>query len=350
MKKRIIFSIFALCASLSAETNNQIDNGYGKKDVEHGKFFYDENVKKEQPEPETINIEKGDGVVQVLTEILKELKSQKEEMKKIKYTLNPNEPKMMTNSKGEPCLSNSNADCFDIPVITEGRNMPALFNFIKEPNEENAKTWLQLQAKLFNHYTQMGFALKFASLNGDENTYPVNALNIYTSPKDNITADLYLDRILEILDEKKDEIGTLLFLGKSKKIDEHWGKSSLAMTAFKKGKYFNIAVIFDTIETKNEYDEYYNNLNDKELVTIYKALPKAVSDKIFDKYNITLTPTAVAIYKTKDKEISSVIERGYITQNNLLHNYQNFLVYNKIVEPKEFHSAKIWDAHIEETK
>lgn len=348
MKKTIFISLFtSVC--MFAQTNNQIDNGYKKEDIERGKFFYDEN--QNQVEQTTIQKDgKKSDTNQILIEILNELKSQKKEIQNVKHQINPNEPKMIVNTKGEPCLSNSSADCFDIPVITEGRNVPALFNFIKEPNEENAKIWLQLQAKLFNHYSQMGFALKFASLNGDENTYPVNALNIYTSPKDNITADLYKDRILEILNEKSNEIGTIIFLGKSKKIDEHWGKSSLAMTAFKKGKYFNIAVAFDSNETKAEYDLFYSNILDKELKDIYFSLPKVVSEKVFQKYKITLTPTAVAVYKNKDKEISSVIERGYITQNNLIHNYQNFLVYNKIVEPKEFHSAKIWNANIKENK
>lgn len=350
MKNYLLFSLALSFSTLFAETNNQIDNGYVKKDVERGKFFYDENIKKPEVEPEIIKLDKNQNSNLILIEMLKELKEQRQELQKIKYTLNPNEPKMISNSKGEPCLSNTSAECMDIPVIMEGRNMPALYNFIKEPTEENAKIWLQLQAKLFNHYSQMGFALKFASLNGDENTYPVNALNIYTSPKDNITAELYKDRILEILNEKNNEIGTMLFLGKSKKIDEHWGKSSVAMTAYKKGKYFNIAVVFDTQETKATYDEYYRTLKDTELTKIYNSLPKVVSDKLFQKYKITLTPTAVAVYKTKDKEISSVIERGYITQNNLLHDYENFLVYNKIVEPKEFHSAKIWNANIEENK
>ena len=217
MRKIFVLSII-LSSFLVAQTNNQIDNGYEKKDVETGKHFYDD----EQSQVEENKVEitdkdiKNNTTNKILLEIVKELKTQRKELEQIKKTLNPNEPRMIVNSKGEKCLSNSTPDCMDIPVIQEGRNMPALYNFIKEPNEENAKNWLQVQAKLFNHYSQMGFALKFAALNGDENTYPVNALNIYGSPKENITSELYKDKILKILDDQKNELGTMVFLGKSR--------------------------------------------------------------------------------------------------------------------------------------
>lgn len=348
--------LFALSIVLSsflvAQTNNQIDNGYIKKDVEKGKHFYDdsqsEDVEKNVGITEKDSKDnKSNSTNKILLEIVKELKSQRKELEEIKKTLNPNEPRMIVNSKGEKCLSNSTPDCMDIPVIQEGRNMPALYNFIKEPNEENAKNWLQVQAKLFNHYSQMGFALKFAALNGDENTYPVNALNIYGTPKENITSDLYKDKILKILDDKKNELGTMVFLGKSKKIEDHWGKNAIGLLGFKKGTYYNIALVFDSIETKRDYDEYYKKINDQDLKKVYETYPKVISEPLFKKYAINVTPSAVAVYKSKDKEISSVIERGYLTQSSLIHSYENFLVYNKIVDPKEFHSAQIWNVELE---
>ncbi len=349
MKNKIFLSI-VLSVSLFSQTNNQIDNGYIQKDVEKGKHFYDESQKVEEEKNVEITLKdsKNNTSDKILLEILKELKNQRRDLEDIKRIMNPNEPKMIVNSKGEKCLANSSADCIDIPVIQEGRNMPALFNFIKEPTDANAKNWLQVQAKLFNHYSQMGFALKFAALNGDENTYPVNALNIYGTPKENMTNELYKDRILEILDEKRNELGTMVFLGKSKKIEEHWGKSAISMLAFKKGSYFNIALVFDNANTKKEYDDYYKKTNDLDLKKVYETLPKVVNEQLFNKYKINVTPTAVAVYKQKDKEaVSSVIERGYLTQTSLVHNYENFLVYNKIVEPKEFHSAKIWNVDLE---
>ncbi|MFX4240192.1 hypothetical protein ACOL3H_06800 [Aliarcobacter butzleri] len=360
MKKIILSLCTAMLVVSYAETYNKIDKQYKREDVEHGLHFYDENK-----EDEKVKITKEDALVEnpkmskkpdtneLLTQIVILLQQQKEELrelKEIKKAINPNEPRMIQNEKGEMCLSNSSVDCFDIPVIQEGRNVPVLHDFIKEPNEQTAKKWLLYQAKLFNHYMNMGYSLKFAALNGDENDYPVNALNIYGSPKDNITAELYKDRILQILDEKRSELGTMIFLGKSANMEEQWGKISLATTAFKKGKYFNIAVVFDSDKTKKEYDEYYKTIHDKQLLEVYNNLPKIVSKELFTKFKVNLTPTAVAFYKTKEKEISSIIERGFITQANLIHNYQHFLVYNKIVEPKEFHSAKIWNAELKENK
>ena len=190
---------------LFAEVHNQIDKNYKSKDIETGKHFYNEDkIEENKFETNTnVKIKNEDKYLETLKKILLSLELQRKELNDIKKTINPNEPKMIINDKGEECLSNSSVDCFDIPVIQEGRNVPVLYNFIKEPNEDTAKDWLLYQAKLFNHYMQMGYSLKFASLNGDENTYPVNALNIYGSPKDNITADLYKDKILEILNQKK---------------------------------------------------------------------------------------------------------------------------------------------------
>lgn len=354
MKKSLLIIALGLNLSVYAETYNKIDNGYKKDDVEYGKHFYDEkkddeNVKiKEEIEP--IKISKKDNTEQLLSQIVILLKQNKDEIRELKKTINPNEPKMITNEKGENCLSNSSVDCFDIPVIMEGRNVPVLYDFIKTPNEKNAKNWLKYQAKLFNHYMDMGYSLKFASLNGDEKDYPVNALNLYGDSKDNMTADLYKNRILQILDEHKKELGTMIFLGKSKSIEEQWGRSSLAMMGFKKGKYFNIAVVFDSESTKKDYDDYYKKISDKELIETYNKLPKIVSKELFEKFKIEITPTAVAFFKNKEKEISSVIERGFLNQTNLIHSYQQFLVYNKIAEQKDFHAAKIWNVELKEDK
>ena len=353
MKKTTLILSFLLLTYSNSETFNKIDKSYNSTDIEKGLHFYEEKKEEQKEEVKIIEEQSNNKAPKnetnkLLQEIVMVLKQQNNEIKELKKTINPNEPKMIVNKNGEPCLSNSSVDCFDIPVIQEGRNVPVLYDFIKEPNENNAKAWLLYQANLFNHYIKMGYALKFAAINGDENTYPVNALNLYGASKDNMTVDLYRDRILEILHEKRKEIGTMIFLGKTKAIDEHWGKKSLSTLAFNKGKFFNIAVVFDSQETKKEYDEYYKTITDKDLFDTYAKLPKIVSKELFKKFNISITPTATAYYKTKDKEISSVLEKGFITQSNLIHNYQHFLVYNDIVEQKEFHSAKILTTDIKD--
>ncbi|WP_418181406.1 hypothetical protein ACNSOL_11945 (plasmid) [Aliarcobacter lanthieri] len=344
---------FVFSQFLFAEVHNKIDKGYKSEDIEVGKHFYQEDkenvLNEDKDEMPFIKQVKGKNKIEeLLSMILVSLEKQNRELENIKRNINPNEPKIIINDKGEKCLSNSSVDCFDIPIIQEARNVPVLYDFIKVPSEDTAKKWLLYQAKLFNHYIDMGYSLKFASLNGDEETYPVNALNIYGMAKDNITAQLYKDRILEILDDKKEVLGTMIFLGKSKNIEEQWGKDALGMLAFKKGKFFNIAVVFDTKQTKDEYDFAYKNNHDKQLVEVYNSLPKVVSKELFDKYKVNITPTAIAVYKDGKKDISSVIERGFLSQTNLIHNYQHFLVYNKIVEQKEFHSSKIWDTNIKD--
>lgn len=352
MNKIALILSFVILTNSHSETFNKIDKGYNSRDIEKGLHFYEEKKDEQDEEAkiiqETFSKNSENETNKLLQEIVMVLKQQNNEIKELKKTINPNEPTMIINKKGESCLSNSSVDCFDIPVIQEGRNVPVLYEFIKEPNENNAKSWLLYQAKLFNHYIRMGYALKFAAINGDENTYPVNALNLYGASKDNMTYDLYRDRILQILYEKRKEIGTMIFLGKTKSIDEHWGKKSLSTLGFKKGKFFNIAVVFDSQETKKEYDEYYKTIIDKELFDTYANMPKIVSAELFKKFNISITPTATAYYKTKDKEISSVLEKGFITQSNLIHNYQHFLVYNNIVEQKEFHAAKVLTTDIKD--
>lgn len=356
MNTRKILLGLGLTSILYAEVHNEIDKPYSSKDIEKGLHFYQErkdekNSVRQADKNEELKIPKiksENKTEELLSAIVVLLQRQNQELQNIKRNINPNEPKVIINEEGEECLSNSSVECFDIPVIQEARNVPVLESFIKKPNEENAKSWLKYQAKLFNHYIDMGYALKFASLNGDEETYPVNALNIYGMSKDNITAQLYKDRIFEILDDKKDTLGTMLFLGKSKDIEKQWGATAVGTLAFRKGKFFNIALVFDSEETKEIYDKAHSSYYDKQIVESYNSLPKVVSPELFKKHKINMTPTAVAVFKDKERELASVIERGFITQANLVHNYQNFLAYNKIVEQKEFHTAKIWNTNIEE--
>jgi hypothetical protein len=196
----------------------------------------------------------------------------------------------------------------------------------------------------------MGYALRFASLNGDENTYGVSGGDIYTSPKDNFNNKQFRTRVLQILKEREDKVGTLILLGRNPQIEKVWGLQSISRLLYKKGKYLNPVIAFYNIESKNKYDDYYSKISDKELFDVYKNTPKVINKDLFKKYNANVSPSVVAIYKDKNmtEPIHSVLAKGFVTIGEVIHSYHNFLIYNKIVDAKEFHSAKLWDAKIKD--
>jgi len=338
MKKYIAFFAFAfvgLCASELDYKDKAVDGWVmyaEKKALDENKT---EEVKKIQGEA-TLN-----DIHNVLVAIAKELQDTKEELKLLKEYVNPNAPHYITNEKGEKCLANSSADCFEMPIITEGRNIPALANFMKDPSVENAKVWLGVQAKLFNRANNMGVALKFASLEGGAETYPVYGKDMMVSGNSN-SKRRETDAIKYHLDKHKNKIGTIIFLGETQALEAAWGPENLARIAYPEGSLYNLLLVFKSDASKKSYDDYFAAHKDTELKKIYENAKKQISQKLFADYKVEVTPTVVAVYKKDKQVINNTIAKGFPTKDELLYGYKQFMILNKILEHKDFHADNIW--------
>ncbi len=273
--------------------------------------------------------------------------SVKRELEQTKKYINPNAPHIMVDSNGKECLSNSSEDCTDIPVIQEARNVPAMYNWIKEPTIENAVNYLKVQAKFFNHWTKMGYSLRFASLNGGAEVYPVDSQDALT-PNYSFNKDKYKEAILNELKKRKSVMGTLIFLGINNDVENNWGLHKLSRIAYGEGENLNIALVFLNEEVKKKYDAYYSQVHDKELKEIYFKFPKYIDQDAFTSYNVKITPAAVAVYKDtqNNQNINMIIDKGFVKRSSIIYGHHNFLVYNNIVKPEVFNAENTWNVNL----
>jgi len=339
---RILLFFFLVKILVFGEVFNQIDKGYKTTDIEKGWMFYDEDKTKVE---ENIKVEKGQKVTleaELLNKLLNEMRNMKNELKLIKYYINPNAPQKVKCEDGTIDWSNSRPECFVMPVITEGRNLPALYNLMQEPSEENAQKWLGVQAKLFNRSTQVGYALHFAFLNGDSKVYPTNTTLSTPLKGTQNASNLFLLK-KHLLSKHASKIGTVIFLGNTKGFEKEISPEFLARTIASDSTFLNPLIIFKDIETKTAYDTFYSLKPKKdELRVSYEAAEKRVMPDMFKKYDIKLTPTVMAIYEDKNEVKKSIIAKGEISKETIITSYIQFLIYNNIIEPKQITTDSMW--------
>ena len=89
----------------NSETFNKIDKSYNSKDIEKGLHFYEEKKEEQKEEVKIIEEQSNNKAPKnetnkLLQEIVMVLKQQNNEIKELKKTINPNEPKMIVNKNG----------------------------------------------------------------------------------------------------------------------------------------------------------------------------------------------------------------------------------------------------------
>jgi len=345
-----MFGLVLLSSSLLLANQQQDELKYTSDDVVSGWNMYDYKpnkeikLKKGSVKPEKISKKATtNDVNDALMAILYELRETRKELKQIKQYINPNAPHYITKKDGTKCLANSDKDCFEMPIIQEGRNIPALANLMKEPTVENAEKWLGVQGKLFNRANAMGVAIKFAALNGGAEVYPVSQTNsMYSATANNSTREKNL--IKKKLQKYKDNIGTIVFLGETPVLEKSWGYESLSRMVYPDKSLFNLLLVFKTQGSMDIYTDFYKKLKNKELSSIYFSAKKIVNPKLFKEYSVKVSPTVVAVYKDDKKGIffKNTIAKGFPTKSEIWYGYKEFLIYNKILKEKDFYGDNIW--------
>lgn len=110
----------------------------------------------------------------IIRDILeKQLKVQTEILAILKDEYNP-EPRIIINEKGEECIANSSADCFEMPITAEARRVPVIKNWMQKGDLESSAKYLQWQGKYFNEISRRAYN-NVAAINqyGNE-VYPVD--------------------------------------------------------------------------------------------------------------------------------------------------------------------------------
>lgn len=258
-------------------------------------------------------------------------------------------PIYTTNSKtGEECVTNSSEDCFVFPLQAEAQHVPVLANWLSAPSPTNSKNWLRWQAKYFNHLQKISVGARFAFLSDGPNAYPTNTTFVYN---DNVAFPMS-ERVAEnrekkIIQSMKDKLGLMIFMGGNTLLEnslEAYGKV---------GKYMNdpwnelnIAVVLPSEEAKRDILAKAASLHYKEVDSFWEKATIIINPELFKKFNIMVTPSVVATYKTdkemengKKKMIWQTISTGTSGAEFTRKGIIQFLVYNDIINPVEMATA-----------
>ena len=170
-------------------TYNEVDDRYK---IEQGPMWYqDRNLSKKKPfqQPNATfenqqqdaipKIDTNQAILTKLSELVEIQKMQLDLQRKtfllLQEEFNP-QPHTIINEKGEKCVANSSADCFEMPLVAEAKRVPVLATWIKEPTIENATEFLKWQAKFFKYKFDNGYSLNLASKQYGDKAYPTDAI------------------------------------------------------------------------------------------------------------------------------------------------------------------------------
>jgi len=255
---------------------------------------------------------------------------------------------------GEKCLTNSSEYCFMLPIQAEAQRVPVMAEWLKQPSPTNSKKWLRWEAKYFNHLQKISLGNRFAYLSGGAKAYPTNTMySMGDSVRSPLSARAREIRKGNIIAKLNDKLEILVLMGKTSVIDS-LTKTHLEIGEWNRPEFkkWNVHFIFESEYSLKLFEsnvkdfsrprarEYWKSLKEKKLVF--------VSPKYFKKFNISVTPSVVAIYKTDKKEKD---EKGKETEKNEMI-WQNiltasinpvliksaifrFLEYNGIVKAKD---------------
>ena len=293
------------------------------------------------------------------SEKIKLLKAQVIKLDKIKkrldYAFPDVAPKYTKNKKtGKECLTNSDVDCFVFPLQAEAQQVPVLASWLRNPNPKNSKKWLKWQAKFFNHLDDIGYGIKFAYLSGGDKVYPTNNFHGEgDSLNSNLTDKLVTNRRTQIVTSFGDKLTTLFFLGKTSSLD-FASKADRRFYNWNKRFYkkWNFYFVFESEKSLKTYNDRIMSSGIKSNIEGWINMRKrgvvVVKPEYFKKFDVTISPTTISLYtkkgnsRDKNKEVIwQKISTGDIAPKKIMGNIISFLIYNKIISPKELSGQKM---------
>lgn len=327
---------------------NEVDQSY---DVKTSWWWYEEEAPEEleedgKPIPEEAKPAKIKYKVspaqnkqfQMMQKMIQIGEAQLAELQKINATLDYNfprrAPKYTINKKtGEKCLSNSSADCYVPILIPEAQQVPAMANFLKNPNMKNAKIYLGWQAAHFNHVTDIGYGISFGYKQYGKEAYPTNTLNSIQTPMGTLSAYRYGVEFATIK-AIQDKLSIYVFLGKTGWMEDQIGLHRISMmnqNILSHVKDFNFIHLNE--HSRDRFVESLKKLT-PDILSNYQKAKISVQPKLFKKFKIDISPTVVVVYDDKKgTKIWQKITNQYTTKT-IVSNIYNFLVYNKVIKPE----------------
>lgn len=298
-------------------------------------------------------LDKTNATLEELVKIAKkQLETQEEILKIMQQEFDP-QPHTIINEKGEECIANSSADCYEHPVIAEARRIPVLKNWLVKGDMKSSAEWLRWQSKYFKHLEHGAYGLYFAGKQFGEKVDDTSSKG--TSMHNPVTNNTHLIRkkMIELIKKYKDNIVLYHLYGVKADID------FASIT-----KVFGVFDVLNELQLKSviifpnkEYQKSFIGIaqkrkklsNDKKM--FLELLKKSiVNQKVYDDFLPDTSPYVVMNFddgKTKFSQTVSVSKDG---KNEIVKMIYHALQYNNIIKQKELNGVNVYDKAIENEK
>ena len=329
---------------------SSIGNGVFEYDATNGWWWYkekvkdkdgkDQEIKTKMTNKEKLEYEKDITVIKVLQRQEASLRDIKE---RLEYAYPDVTPKYSINSKGEQCLTNSSADCFVLPIQAEAQQVPVMKEWLANPSPTNSKKYLQWQAKYFNHLSKISAGLHFSFLNDGPEAYPTDMTFAYNENLGNpLSEDVAGFRKVMVLDQLKDKIGIMFFLGNNLAYEDNtYAYSNMWIYSKDYWKDIQKIVIVPSEDAKARLKASTDALTADEARKFWDNAKIEVRPDLFSSMNIMVTPAVVGVYKTdKGETLYQTLSNGTITESIIIDSFIQFLTYNGIIDPSEMSANK----------
>lgn len=318
--------------------------------AERGNQFYefdDINTSKSKKENKTSNnkSDNKEGTIKAILEELLEVAKEQRDIQKdifdlLSEEINPT-PQIVT-INGKECIANSSRDCFVMPLTNAAKRIPVLKALLQKPSVETAKNYLQWQAKYFKTGPfKVGRSFQYAMNTYGEEAYP---MNITRPAVDSNTGDLGKRKETHrqtLLNKKYNDktLALYIFLGNESLDYFSIPQLSKILKEIKNKK--SVRLVFKTQLIKDNFLESSKSIENEFVKDEFSKVELLVNKEVFNKNNIYMTPTYMAISLETSKKQAVAI--GRVGKDELNAKIYEWLEQEEIVKKGGLSDYKVWN-------
>lgn len=310
MKNLYNFCLIILVTSLNASNINEKKGSV--ENNERGFAYYQEH---ENNKNNINNLESNNKNNEEVLILLRKLLEVNIEIRNILKNEYDPEPKIIVNSKGEKCVANSSADCFEMPITAEAKRTPVYKEWLEKGDLNSSVKKKQWEAKYFNEISNRAYMDMAAMTQFGSAAYPVN-YNTYTHNNTTGYASTVLRDKIEksVIEKNLDKVNFVYFFGINKDLDLY-AMDNIVRFLKQYGNKLKIQFIFQDEQSKKSFEIAQKHNSEFSILNTYKM---SVLPNEFKDFNIYTTPSLVAINKAEKTAQTIVTGRVSETQTNKL--------------------------------
>ena len=323
-----IILLINLNASNISENKGDVANN------ERGFAYYQEQKKEKE---NVINLESNNKNNQEILILLRKLLEVNIEIRDILRNEYDPQPKMITNSKGEKCIANSSADCFEMPITAEAKRTPVYKEWLEKGDLNSSLRKKQWEAKYFNEISNRAYMDMAAITQFGTQAYPVN-YNTYTHNNTTGYATTVLRDKIEksVIEKNLEKVNFIYFIGINKDLDLYAMDNIVRFLKQYENK-IKLQFIFQDEQSKKSFEIAHKHNPEFSILNNYKM---TVLPNEFKDFNIYTTPSLVAI--NKEAKTGQTIITGRVSENQANKMIVMYLRSQGIIQDVELNPNNAW--------